>query len=63
LLVALVYTPFLHEVFNTAPLALEHWLYVFAWTPVIFLLDELRKAILRRRDKEAGAMAPQGGEG
>jgi magnesium-transporting ATPase (P-type) len=50
LLVTLIYTPFLHNVFNTAPLGLEHWAYVFAWTPVIFLLDELRKAILRRKE-------------
>ncbi len=51
LLVSLVYTPFLHNVFNTAPLELTHWVYVFAWTPVIFLLDELRKAFLRRRER------------
>jgi magnesium-transporting ATPase (P-type) len=51
LLVTLVYTPFLQEVFNTAPLSLEHWAYVFAWTPVIFFLDELRKAILRWRER------------
>jgi magnesium-transporting ATPase (P-type) len=60
LLVALVYTPFLHGIFNTAPLRLDHWLYVFAWTPVIFLLDELRKAVLRHRDKQAGPMAVDG---
>jgi magnesium-transporting ATPase (P-type) len=53
LLTILVYTPFLQSVFNTAPLGLVHWVYVFAWTPVIFLLDELRKAFLRWRERRA----------
>jgi magnesium-transporting ATPase (P-type) len=50
LLGILVYTPFLQPIFNTAPIGLIGWLYVFAWTPVIFFLDELRKAILRWRE-------------
>ena len=48
LLSLLVYVPFLQGIFNTAPLGLQEWVYVFAWTPVIFLADELRKAIVRR---------------
>jgi magnesium-transporting ATPase (P-type) len=48
-----VYVPFFHDIFNTAPLGLEDWIYVFAWTPVIFLLDELRKASLRWRGHQA----------
>jgi len=51
LLGILVYTPFLHSLFNTAPLGLREWAYLFAWTPVIFLLDELRKAILCWRER------------
>jgi magnesium-transporting ATPase (P-type) len=50
LLGILIYTPFLQPIFNTAPIGLREWAYLFAWTPVIFLLDELRKAILRRRE-------------
>lgn len=50
LLGILIYTPFLHSIFNTAPIGLRQWAYLFAWTPVIFLLDELRKAFLRRRE-------------
>jgi magnesium-transporting ATPase (P-type) len=49
LLAALSYIPFFHPIFNTAPLGLVHWAYVFAWTPVIFFLDEVRKAWLRWR--------------
>jgi len=51
LLCTLIYVPFLHGVFNTAPMGLREWAYLFAWTPVIFLLDELRKAILRWRER------------
>ena len=51
LLGLLVYTPLLQGVFNTAPIGLREWLFVFAWTPVIFLADELRKAWLRHREQ------------
>jgi magnesium-transporting ATPase (P-type) len=51
LLVALVYVPFLQNIFNTAPIGWREWLFVFAWTPVIFFADELRKNFLRRRER------------
>jgi P-type Ca2+ transporter type 2C len=51
LLCLLMYVPFLQETFNTAPIDLLGWVFVFAWTPVIFLADELRKAILRYRER------------
>ena len=54
LLGILIYVPFLQPVFHTAPIGLREWVYLFAWTPVIFLLDELRKAILRWRGHRAG---------
>lgn len=47
LLGLLVYAPFLHGIFNTAPLGPLEWAFVFAWTPLILLMDELRKALLR----------------
>jgi P-type Ca2+ transporter type 2C len=53
LLGILIYVPFLQPVFHTAPIGLREWAYLFAWTPVIFLLDELRKAILRWRERHA----------
>jgi len=62
LLGILIYTPFLHSIFNTAPIGLREWSYVFAWTPVIFLLDEFRKAILRWREGKASLTAETGGE-
>jgi magnesium-transporting ATPase (P-type) len=53
LLVLLVYVPFFQGIFSTGPLDLIDWVYVFAWTPVIFFADELRKAFLRRREHRA----------
>jgi magnesium-transporting ATPase (P-type) len=51
LLGLLIYVPFLQSVFNTAPLGLREWAFIFAWTPVIFLADELRKALLRWQEQ------------
>lgn len=44
----LVYTPWLRPVFGTAPFPLEGWLLVLAWSPVILIADEIRKAWRRR---------------
>jgi magnesium-transporting ATPase (P-type) len=56
LLGILIYVPFMQPIFNTAPIGPREWIYLFAWTPVIFLLDELRKAILRRRERKGDAV-------
>jgi P-type Ca2+ transporter type 2C len=48
----LIYTPFLQGLFNTAPIGLAEWAFVFAWTPVLFLADELRKALVRRKNEK-----------
>jgi magnesium-transporting ATPase (P-type) len=61
LLAILIYTPFLQPIFNTASIGPTDWIYLFAWTPVIFLLDELRKLILRWRERQV-SMAHTGGE-
>jgi magnesium-transporting ATPase (P-type) len=49
----LIYTPLLQNIFNTAPIGLREWMFVFAWTPIIFLADEVRKALLRWRERRA----------
>ena len=64
LLGILIYVPFIQPIFNTAPLGLREWIYLFTWTPVIFLLDELRKAILRQRERKTSLnVEQQGGKG
>jgi P-type Ca2+ transporter type 2C len=63
LLATLIYTPFLQPIFNTAPIGLREWIFLFAWTPVIFFLDELRKVFLRRRaSRESFKVNVAGGE-
>ncbi|HWQ89310.1 MAG TPA: cation-transporting P-type ATPase [Desulfitobacteriaceae bacterium] len=51
LLCLLTYTPFLHNLFNTAPLGLREWLFLAIWAPIIFLADELRKKFLRKKEQ------------
>ncbi len=46
-----VYVPGMHALFNTAPLGWREWLFLIAIPPVMLSVDELRKAILRRRDR------------
>jgi magnesium-transporting ATPase (P-type) len=51
LLCILIYAPFLHNLFNTAPIGMREWGFLFLWAPFVFLIDELRKLFLRKRDK------------
>ncbi|MBL8156956.1 MAG: cation transporting ATPase C-terminal domain-containing protein, partial [Anaerolineae bacterium] len=53
LVAAIIYLPFLQEVFGTAPFPLTYWLFLFAWTPSLLIADEIRKAIVRRRLRAA----------
>jgi magnesium-transporting ATPase (P-type) len=47
----LMYVPFLQKAFNTAPFGLIEWVFVLSWIPIVFLVDELRKALLRWREQ------------
>jgi len=51
LLSILIYTPALQPIFNTAPIGLREWAYLFAWAPAILLVDELHKGFMRRRER------------
>ncbi|MGC8785851.1 MAG: cation-translocating P-type ATPase [Anaerolineae bacterium] len=46
-----IYTPWLQTVFGTAAFPLQNWLFLFAWTPSLLLMDELRKALVRYRER------------
>jgi len=48
ILVALVYVPFLQPTFSTAVLDPLDWLVLFSFAPVILMLEEGRKLVLRR---------------
>jgi magnesium-transporting ATPase (P-type) len=52
ILVLLRYTPFLQQLFGTAPLLLGHWVFLFAWTPILLLADEGYKALVRYKDRQ-----------
>ncbi len=52
LLAMLLYIPFLNKMFNTAPIGLKEWAFLLIWGPLILILDEIRKMILRGRDKK-----------
>jgi magnesium-transporting ATPase (P-type) len=52
LLALLLYVPVLQRLFDTAPLPLHNWLFLFAWTPILLIADEGRKALVRRRARE-----------
>jgi magnesium-transporting ATPase (P-type) len=44
----LIYVPFFQKIFGTAPVGWEAWLVLFAFTPFVFVVEEGRKAIVRR---------------
>lgn len=52
LLGILVYLPipFLHDLFNTAPLGWREWIFLIAIPPAMVLVDEVRKGVLRKWD-------------
>jgi magnesium-transporting ATPase (P-type) len=50
LLGIMVYTPLMQRIFHTAPLGIREWLFLVGWAPLLILADEVRKAVLRRRD-------------
>lgn len=55
LLSALIYVPFLQNIFNTAPIGLKDWALLAVIPIPIVLIEELRKAISRKfRKKQVG---------
>jgi len=56
LIALIIYVPFLQNIFGTAALGAQHWLFLFAWAPVLLVADEGRKLLLRiwRRRPEGG---------
>ncbi len=49
LIFLLVYLPPLQKVFHTAPLGIADWLILCIWPPIVLLVEEIRKAFLRRK--------------
>ena len=51
ILATLVYAPFTHNLFNTAPLRLSDWAFLLIWPVLVICLEEVRKAIIRGKEK------------
>jgi Ca2+-transporting ATPase len=61
LISVIVYVPFFQEAIGTAAFPLQNWLFLFAWTPSLLLADELRKALVRRRERTMNNVSKPGG--
>ncbi|AUS97016.1 haloacid dehalogenase [Clostridium thermosuccinogenes] len=44
----IIYVPFLQEIFQTAPIGINEWLFLIVLPPLIVFVEEVRKAISRR---------------
>lgn len=49
LIAALIYLPPLQSIFHTGALGLTDWLFLCIWPPVVLLVEEARKAWVRKR--------------
>ena len=49
LMISIIYIPFMQNIFNTAPLGINEWLYLISFIPIMIIAEELRKYIARRR--------------
>jgi len=47
----ILYVPFFAQIFGTAPLNVQDWILVMCFSAPVVLLDEILKAIARRRTK------------
>ncbi len=50
LMAAISYVPVLQDVFHTAPLSVGDWALLFALGSLVLVADEIRKAVLRRKE-------------
>jgi magnesium-transporting ATPase (P-type) len=53
---AVIYIPVLQGIFGTAAFPATYWLFLFAWTPSLIVVDELRKYLLRRQARRKGGI-------
>ena len=49
ILVAVVYVPFLQQIFGTASLRLEQWYNLYFIALVVILIEEIRKYVTKKR--------------
>jgi P-type Ca2+ transporter type 2C len=49
LVFAIVYVPPLQRIFGTTAFPLHYWLFLFAWTPLLLVAEEIRKRVVSRQ--------------
>jgi magnesium-transporting ATPase (P-type) len=49
----IVYLPFMQRFIGTAAFPLKYWLFLFALIPILLLVDELYKLVMRQKEKRA----------
>lgn len=47
LVLCMMYCPFLQDCFGMAPVGWKDWIFALSWIPVVIVLDEIRKLLLR----------------
>jgi len=47
----MIYVPVFNNFIGTGPFALKYWLFLVAWIPSLIVMDEIRKWLLRRKEK------------
>jgi potassium/sodium efflux P-type ATPase len=51
LVLLIVYVPLFQGFIGTGPFPMEYWLFLFAWTPALLVVDEVRKLWLFKRGR------------
>jgi len=57
LILLIIYAPFMQRFIGTAAFSPRYWLFIFAWTPVLLLMDELRKWVLNSIERHKARRA------
>ncbi len=50
----IVYAPFMNEFVGTDPFNPIYFIFLFAWTPSLIVVDEIAKMIIRKREQKKG---------
>lgn len=58
LIFLIVYTPVMHNFIGTNSFPLSYWVLLFSFAPVLLLADELRKLVVRNREKHRMKLKP-----
>jgi magnesium-transporting ATPase (P-type) len=53
MILTLIYVQPFQRFFEHAPLPLQYWLFILIFPPLIFLLEEARKAVVRWRENRS----------